>query len=110
MLYDLRSIVIIHLLLPIDLNKNKLTKPKITAVICSIACWRNLAEILRLPRNLEKVENMQGELERLPEELGAQFPEKMNKTKPPTIRETRIFLLYVLHPNTIIHSAILPIQ
>ncbi|KAF8951749.1 P-loop containing nucleoside triphosphate hydrolase protein, partial [Flammula alnicola] len=64
-----------------DLDDETLTRAKITTVIRAVAKWRNAAELLNTPENIEKIEKMEVELERLMEGLGAQVSKKKTKTK-----------------------------
>ncbi|KAF8956904.1 hypothetical protein BDZ97DRAFT_1763385 [Flammula alnicola] len=64
-----------------DLDDSTLTGAKITAVIRAVAKCSNAAELLNTPENIEKMEKMELELERLMEGLGAQVSKKKKQTK-----------------------------
>ncbi|KJA20680.1 hypothetical protein HYPSUDRAFT_203649 [Hypholoma sublateritium FD-334 SS-4] len=63
------------------LNQSKLTRAQIASVIRAVARWRNVAELINTPETMEKVERMEGELERLMQELGAEVTTKTKKKK-----------------------------
>ncbi|KAF8958916.1 hypothetical protein BDZ97DRAFT_1636073, partial [Flammula alnicola] len=65
-----------------DLNRDKLTKGKISTVIRAVHRWRALAELFDDPDTLEKIEEMDNELIRLMEGLGA-------KVKVKTVRAAK---------------------
>ena len=54
-----------------DLDREKLTKKKIRAVIVKVARWKSLAEVLQTRHNLEKMEAMENNLQQLILGLGA---------------------------------------
>lgn len=67
--FSLRGIV--FLFASLDLDRDKLTKAKLTAVIRAVARWKDIAQILNSPDNLQKIEEMEDELGRLMSGLGA---------------------------------------
>ena len=54
-----------------DLDREKLTKKKIKAIIVKVAQWKSLAEVLQTSHNLEKMEAMENDLQQLILGLGA---------------------------------------
>jgi hypothetical protein len=58
-------------LLILELDRDKLTKTKISAVIRSVSRWKNLAELFPTDATIEKIEKMEGELKHLMGALGA---------------------------------------
>lgn len=77
----------------IVLNKNKLTKSKVNAVICAVAVWQNTAELLRAPGNMDRVKSIQVELERLLEELGGQLLQRKKRKTASTRRHSLLSLI-----------------
>ncbi|RDB15031.1 Protein CHROMATIN REMODELING 5 [Hypsizygus marmoreus] len=57
-----------------NLDRDKLTKAKIKAVIVKVARWKSLADVLHTKDNLDKMEVMEEELKRLMVGLGARLP------------------------------------
>ena len=57
-------------------------------MIRAVARWRNVAELINTPENLEKVERMEGELERLMQELGAEITTTTKKKKTTSPRRS----------------------
>lgn len=56
-------------------------------MIRAVARWRNVAELINTLETTEKVEHMQGELERLMQELGAEVTTKKKKKKSTSTRK-----------------------
>ncbi|KAF8166505.1 hypothetical protein BJ912DRAFT_1067891 [Pholiota molesta] len=57
------------------------SKANITAVIRSVAKWRNVAELLNTPDNMAKIATIEAELDRLMEGLGAEFSEEKKQKR-----------------------------
>lgn len=90
--------MLIILYLP-DLDDETLTRAKITTVVRAVAKCSNAAELLNTPENLEKIEKMELELERLMEGLGAQVSKKKKQTKKtPAPRKSSSFILLSRRP------------
>lgn len=63
----------------VDLQDETVTKIQIRAVIRAVAKWRGIVELLNTPENIEMIEMMEGELDRLMEGLGAKVNRKAKK-------------------------------
>lgn len=65
-----------------DIDKEKPTKASIRQVIRKVALWRDIAKVHCHQENLEKIEDMEEELKRLMNALGADLKVKVKVGEP----------------------------
>lgn len=77
------SISSVHVLIATssDLDREKVTKAKLSTVIRAVSKWSALAQIFDNPETLELIEMMEDELKRLMAGLGASVKPKNDKSK-----------------------------
>jgi hypothetical protein len=57
----------------VDLETGKVTKTKVSRAICTVAKWRDTAELFHTVDNIKKAQDMLAELQTILEGLGAKI-------------------------------------